>query len=162
MTSEPDAPIRFTEKKVLTEWVDFNGHMNVAYYLMAFDHCVDEMYNQLGVGPAQMGRTNCSVFTLEAHINYLREVLEGDPLEITGRLMDYDHKRIHTYYEMFHGVEGHKVAAMEQVGIHVDLDARKPVPFADDRIAALEDMMAAHRRLPSAGYAGRVIGIRRK
>jgi len=157
-----EAPLWFAEKEVVPEWVDFNGHMNVAYYLVAFDHCVDELYNALGIGPDQMERTGCSVFTLEAHINYIREVVEGDPLRISGHLMDYDEKRIHSYFEMFHGDSGHLVAAMEQIGIHVDLAARKPVPFSDEAMEVLEQLMASHRELPRPDYAGRVIGIRRK
>lgn len=157
-----EAPLWFAEKKVVPEWVDFNGHMNVAYYLVAFDHCVDELYNALGIGPDQMDRTGCSVFTLEAHISYIREVVEGDPLRISGRLMDYDEKRIHSYFEMFHGDSEHLVAAMEQIGIHVDLAARKPVAFSREAMEVLEQLMASHRELSRPDYSGRVIGIRRK
>jgi acyl-CoA thioester hydrolase len=162
MTSPVDAPIWFAEKQVLPEWVDFNGHMNVAFYLMAFDHCVDDLYNRLGIGPAQLDQRRSSVFTLEAHISYVREVVEGDPLRISGRLMDYDGKRVHSYYEMYHGGEEHLVAALEQIGMHVDLEARKTIPFSGDDMETLERMMAAHRDLPKPEYAGRVIGIRRK
>lgn len=162
MTSEFEAPIWFDEKTVAPEWVDFNGHMNVAYYLMAFDHCVDDLYNRLGIGPARIEETHCSVFTLEAHINYIREVVEGDPLRISGRLMDYDEKRVHAYFEMFHATGDHMVAAMEQIGIHVNMGSRKPAPFADESMRILERTMAAHRGLPRPEYSGRVIGIRRR
>lgn len=159
MNTDFEAPLAFPEQSVSPEWVDFNDHMNVAYYMVAFDRCVDHMYNRLRVGPDFMDETGCSVFTLEAHINYRREVVEGDPLRVTGRLMDFDGKRIHTYFEMFHGVDGHTVAAMEQLGIHVDMGKRKPVEFPADTVRLLERMMAAHRRLADAEYAGRVIGI---
>lgn len=162
MSEEFEAPLSFTQQSVAPEWVDFNGHMNVAYYLVAFDRCVDEMYNRLGIGPVQMAETDCSVFTLEAHINYLREVVEGDPLNVEGRLMDYDHKRVHAYFEMFHGAGGHMVAAMEQIGLHVDMQIRKPAPFGDESMSRLETMHAAHRALAEARYAGRMIGIPRK
>lgn len=162
MTEQFEAPLAFREQKVPAEWVDFNGHMNVAYYVVAFDRCVDQMYNRLFVGPDYIDKTGCSVFTLEAHVNYLREVVEGDPLHVTGRLMDYDGKRIHAYFEMFHGAEGHMVAVMEQLGIHVDMAQRKPVAFSDQTDQLLQSMMTAHGSLPEARFAGRVIGIRRK
>lgn len=162
MNTDFEAPLAFPEQSVIPEWVDFNGHMNVAYYMVAFDRCVDHMYNRLRVGPDFIEQTGCSVFTLEAHINYLREVVEGDPLRVTGRLMDFDGKRIHAYFEMFHAVDGHTVAAMEQIGIHVDMGKRKPVEFPADSARLLERMMASHRQLSGAGYAGRVIGIRRR
>lgn len=159
MKTDFEAPLVFQEQIVVPEWVDFNGHMNVAYYVVAFDRCVDDMYNRLGVGPAYIDETGCSVFTLEAHINYLREVVEGDPLRVTGRLMGYDRKRIHACFEMFHGADGHIVAAMEQLGIHVDMEKRKPVEFRAQAEELLDCMMTAHRALPDARYAGRVIGI---
>jgi len=162
MSGDFEAPLAFAGQRVGEEWVDFNGHMNVAYYLVAFDRCVDDMYNRLGIGPAQMAETQCSVFTLEAHINYLREVMEGDLLRIEGRLMDYDHKRLHTYFEMFHAGDGHEVAAMEQIGLNIDMTVRKPASFSDEVMNAARLMHAAHRRLPAARYAGRVIGIPRK
>lgn len=162
MSQDFEAPLLFAPQNVAPEWVDFNGHMNVAYYLVSFDRCVDEMYNRLGIGPAQIAETECSVFTLEAHINYLREVVEGDPLKLEGRLMDYDHKRVHAYFEMFHGTDGHIVAAMEQIGLHVDMNERKPVSFSDEAMEGLGGMRAAHQSLPRARYAGRVIGIPRR
>lgn len=162
MNEEFEAPLAFHDQSVVPEWVDFNGHMNVAYYMVAFDRCVDQMYNRLQVGPDFIADTGRSVFTLEAHISYLREVVEGDRLRISGRLMDYDGKRIHAYFEMFHGGDGHVVAAMEQLGIQVDMAQRKPVEFTPETESLLERMLAAHSRLPESRYAGRVIGIRRK
>lgn len=160
--NEPfEAPLAFREQIVIPEWVDFNGHMNVAFYMVAFDRCVDDMYNRLRVGPDYIEATGRSVFTLEAHISYLQEVVEGDRLRITGRLMDYDGKRIHAYFEMFHGTDGHPVAAMEQLGIQVDMAKRKAVEFSAETGQLLEGMRASHAALPEAKHAGRVIGIRR-
>ncbi len=68
---------------------------------------------------------------------------------------------MHSYYEMFHGRDGHLVAALEQIGIHVKLSERKPVPFAAESMEVLERLLTSHRELPPADYAGRVIGIRR-
>lgn len=162
MNNEFEAPLEFPEQEVLPEWIDFNGHMNVAYYLYAFDRCVDDMYNRLRVGPDYIGATGRSVFTLEAHIRYLREAVEGDPLRITGRLMDHDEKRIHAYFEMFHATDNHMVAAMEQIGIHVEMEVRKPDVFGAESMRLLQGMMAAHRVLPEPEHAGRVIGIPRR
>jgi len=162
MSTDIEAPISFPPQTVLPEWVDFNGHMNVAFYMVAFDRCVDVMYNRLGIGPQQLPRSNRSLFTLEAHISYLREVMEGQALTVTGRLLDYDHKRVHAYFEMFHGRHGHPVAAMEQIGLHVDLTSRKPASFDEEVMPSLAAMLEAHRHLTEARYAGRVIRIPRR
>ncbi|MGA8261408.1 MAG: thioesterase family protein [Arenicellales bacterium] len=162
MQNEFEAPLKFAAQIVPAEWIDFNGHMNVAHYVSAFDHCVDDMFNRLGIGPAQMEETHCSAFTLELHISYLSEVVEGDPLQVTGRLLDYDEKRFHAYFEMFHAVEDRMVAAMEQIGIHIDMRTRRSAPFSGESMGRFERMMASHGRLPEPRYAGRVIGIPRK
>lgn len=162
MSEEFEAPLRFPAQRVRPEWVDFNGHMNVAYYLVAFDRCLDVMYNRLGVGPDHIAETGCSVFTLEAHISYLREVLEGDTLHVTGWLLDCDDKRLHSYFEMSRTSRGPAVAALEQLGIHVDMAQRRSVPFADAGRQRVQGMTVAHAALPAARYAGRVVGIRRR
>lgn len=159
---EFEAPLAFVDQTVIADWIDFNGHMNVAYYLYAFDRCVDVMYNRLGVGPEQIQESGCSVFTLEAHISYLQEVVEGDPLRITGRLVNFDHKRIHAYFEMYHAIDNYIVAAMEQIGIHVDMKERKSVAFADANAQLLARMMISHKTLPEPRYAGRVMSIPEK
>ncbi|GIS88964.1 MAG: hypothetical protein CM1200mP18_16740 [Gammaproteobacteria bacterium] len=74
------APLEFSEQKVLPEWIDFNGHMNVAFYVKAFDHGVDGLTDYVDIGPQKVLRARgTSTFTLEMHINYLQELHLGDP-----------------------------------------------------------------------------------
>ena len=75
---------------VRREWIDHNGHMNVAYYLLAFDQALDRLYDHIGIGTDYRKQTDCSTMTLESHLNYLREVTFGDPLRFTFQLLDYD------------------------------------------------------------------------
>ena len=80
---------------VLENWIDYNGHMNVAYYVMAFDHGVDQFMQQIGITPQYLEREKSSTFTLEMHINYLRELRLGDPIRLTCQLLNVDSKRVH-------------------------------------------------------------------
>ena len=83
-----DAPFdRFTDR-IRAEWTDYNGHMNVAYYFLIFDNATGAFYDWLGIGRAYKESSGLSTFTLEGHITYDRELLEGDPVRVTSRLLD--------------------------------------------------------------------------
>lgn len=81
-------------ESVRTEWIDYNGHMNVAYYVLAFDHATDAFLDYLGMDEHYRDERRCSVFTAEAHVTYDREVRLGDPLRFTTQLLDWDAKRV--------------------------------------------------------------------
>jgi len=147
---------------VLENWIDYNGHMNVAYYVMAFDHGVDQFMQQIGITPQYLEREKSSTFTLEMHINYLRELRLGDPIRLTCQLLNVDSKRVHYFLRMFHAGEGYLAATSEQMMIHVDLESRRSSPFLPAISETLSHMMAAHRPLPCPDQAGRVMSIRHK
>lgn len=156
------APLQIHESSVLPEWIDYNGHMNVAFYMLAFDQATDAFFNHLGIGEEYKNRYNFSTFTLEGHITYDREVLEGDPLVFRTYLLDYDEKRLHYFHEMYHGTEGYLAATNELMTIHIDMSIRRSAPFAPELLTRVEEIMAIHRRVPRPEKAGRTIGIRRK
>ena len=147
---------------VLENWIDYNGHMNVAYYVMAFDHGVDQFMQQMGITPQYLEREKSSTFTLEMHINYLRELRLGDPIRLTCQLLNVDSKRVHYFLRMFHSNEGYLAATSEQMMIHVDLESRRSSPFLPAISETLSHMMAAHQPLPCPDQAGRVMSIRHK
>jgi acyl-CoA thioester hydrolase len=158
----PAAPLDVHREAVQAEWIDYNGHMNVAYYVLAFDHATDRLFDLLDLGVAYVKRTNNSTFVLETHVTYAQEVKQGDPLRFTAQLLDYDAKRVHYFLQMFHAGEGYLSATSEQIALHVSLDSRRTAPFPPDQLARLAVMMAAHQGLAKPAQAGRVIGIARK
>src|SRR5208282_2490885 len=99
MTTAPLAPFRAT---VLPEWIDYNGHLNVAYYLLAFDRASDHLLDQLGLGEAYRRATGHSIYVLEAHLTYEHELKLGDALAVTSQLIDADRKRLHVFHRMYH------------------------------------------------------------
>jgi acyl-CoA thioester hydrolase len=100
-----------------------------------------------------------SVFTLEAHVNYLREVKAGTRVRVDSRVLAHDTKRIHVYFEMFiDGVED-PVSASEQMWLHVDISGPRSAPFDPDVLARLDEIAAAHAALPPARHAGRTISL---
>ena len=156
-----EAPLDLGVDSVRPEWIDYNGHMNVAYYVLVFDYATDRLYDRIGLGEAYIAAHRCSTFTLESHIIYLQEARRGDALRFSGQLLDYDTKRIHWYCDMHHRDEDYHAAALEFLTIHVDMENRRSAPFPADVLATLGQLKAAHASLPPPELAGRTIGIRR-
>ena len=82
------APFVSSVMQVEPSWIDYNGHLNMAYYNVLFDRCVDEAYELLGIGTDYLGKQGHSTFTAEAHVRYLRELQEGNPVRVTFQLLD--------------------------------------------------------------------------
>ena len=162
VTDPSQAPLEFSDQQVLPEWIDFNGHMNVAYYVMAFDHGVDGLTSYLDIGPEGIEARGTSTFTLEMHTNYLQELHLDDPIRLTCQLLDYDSKRVHFFFNMYHTEEDYLAATCEQLLLHVNLEERRSSPFPQSAVSKLETLMLLHRQLPRPEKAGRSIGIRRR
>jgi acyl-CoA thioester hydrolase len=153
------APFVSSVMRVEPAWIDYNGHLNMAYYNVLFDRCVDEAYELLGCGLAYLHETRHSTFTAEVHIRYLRELHVNDPVRVSFQLLDYDAKRIHYFEELRHAEEGWLSATSENMTLHVDMTAKKTAPFPDFITAQLARMKAAHARLPVPEGAGRRIAM---
>ena len=153
------APFVSSVMRVERGWIDYNGHLNMAYYNVLFDRAVDEVYELLGCGPAYLEQTRHSTFTAEAHIRYLRELRAQDPVRVTFQLLGYDAKRMHYFEELHHAEEGWLSATSENMVLHVDMIAKKTAPFPDFVAARLGRMKAAHAHLPLPEGAGRRIAM---
>ncbi len=152
-----EAPFDQHRAVVLPEWIDYNGHMNVAYYLLAFDHATDAFLDYLGLDAAHRDATGGTTFAGDIHLTYQREVKEGDPLRITTQLLGYDEKRIRFFCQMYHAEEGFLAATLESLSLYVDLNRRKVSILPDDIQNRLAEVFAAHKALPLPPEAGRVI-----
>jgi acyl-CoA thioester hydrolase len=154
------APFVSTVMTVDSEWIDYNGHLNMAYYNVLIDRAVDEAFLLVGLGPDYAQKRGASFFTAEAHVRYLRELAAGNPVRVALRLIDYDEKRLHLYAELHHAAEGWISATSEQLALHVDLTTKKVAPFPDDVLERLASMKSAHGTLPPPSALGRAIGMR--
>lgn len=119
--------------QVLPEWIDYNGHMNIAFYVLAFSHAVDAMLDLLGMDAAYRHAMKRSVFTTEAHICYLHELREAEALSITMKLLGYDEKRLHAFFSLHKSDTGLLAATSEHMFLNVDTDRRKVASF-DERV----------------------------
>lgn len=154
-----DAPFVSSIMRIEPQWIDYNGHLNVAYYNVLFDRAVDEVYEEVGLGPKYLERHKHSTMVAESHVRYLRELQQTDPVRVTVQLIDYDAKRIHLFENLLHADKGWLSATCETMTLHVDMTAKRVVPFPDSVLALLKEMKAAHASLPTPEGLGRRVAM---
>ena len=126
------APFVCRVMQIEPDWIDYNGHLNMAYYNVIMDRSIDELFAGLGMGPGYLKTRNLSTMTAECHVRYIREVHLGDPLQVSVLMVGHDEKRIHTYKELRHATEGWLSATAETMSLHIDMNIRKVAPFPPD------------------------------
>jgi len=143
------------------DWIDYNGHLNMAYYHVIFDRGSEAALDLLSLGAEYARDRRLTLYTAEVHLCYVRELLLGDKVTVTFQVLDYDEKRLRTYQEIHH-VDGWLAATAETLSLHVDMNGPKVAPFPEDVMEKLQATAAAHAALPVPERAGRAIGIKRK
>jgi acyl-CoA thioester hydrolase len=156
------APFRSTEMAIEPQWIDYNGHLNMAYYQVLFDRAVDEMFTLLGIGPDYVRTRNATLFALESHTCYLRELKLGDRVVVDIQILDHDGKRLHFFETMKKQPEGEVAATCEQAGIHIDLTTRRSAPIPADLLPRIAALAESHAALSRPERAGRSIGLRKR
>jgi len=152
-------PLEIHRATVIPEWIDYNGHLNMAYYVLMFDNATDKFFDLIDLGVDYVDRCQHSAFVLETHISYLREVSLNDQLRFTLQLIDADEKRLHYYLEMFHAEQNFRASTSEQVAMHIDLNIRKSKPFPKVMKQQIDFLLQAHADLPRPDNVGRSIGL---
>ena len=160
-TSMP-APFLCNTLTVRPEWIDGNGHMNVAYYLKAFDEGFDSAYLALGLGFDLIEKRGVSTMAAEMHITYQGELFEGDPIQVETQLIDFDRKRFHWFQAMRHGETGTLAATCEWLILFIDMTKRRVGEMPDDIFDLVGRVKAEHARLPAPPELGRRISLENK
>lgn len=155
-------PIELPPIEVQPDWLDFNGHMNIAFYLRAFDVGCEPAFDALGLGWRYAQGGEFTTFSLESRIIYLKEVFKGDPLRLSVQLLDLDEKKLHFFVRMYHGEEGYLAATHESIVIHVNFKTRKTCPFPPALHLQLAALVERHKALPWPEGTARPVGIRRR
>ncbi len=159
-TIMPDGGKLIHEESVQSEWVDYNGHMNVAYYVLVFDHGTDAMLDLLEMGADYRARTDSSDFVVESHITYMREVVENDPLQVASLLLGFDDKRMHMFHHMYHGKTGELCATIELLLVHVDMKSRRSAPFPSSAMESLQTFSDNQHSFKRPLQVGSIIATR--
>lgn len=139
------------------EWIDYNGHLNMAYYHVLFDTAVDEAFDARGFGPDWRDRTGGTYFTAEAHVRYRAEVPPDALVRVSVRLVGFDAKRFHLWEELVAGDGPTPNATCEQMLLHVGTAERRVTPLVDADLARLGTWLAEDDAAPRPPDLGRAI-----
>ena len=144
---------------VQEDWVDYNGHLRDAFYLLIFSYATDALMERIGLDADSRGQSGNSLFTLEAHINYLHEVKLGAEGWVQTQIIGFDRKRLHVYHSLHRAGFDEVLAASEQMLLHVDLAGPKSAPFSEQSTQLLQNLADSQRDLPAAQFIGRVLQL---
>ena len=128
-------------ERVKKEWTDYNGHLNVAYYVHVFDIAADVMLDNFKMGGESAKKDKRTTFVAEMHTNYYQEVKLGEEVETHITYVDHDKKRIQYKLSMFHKEKKYLAATNEVLSLYVDLDQRKVTEFGPDRVKIMDDFI---------------------
>lgn len=153
------APLALYTDTVRSEWIDYNDHLTDGYYMVYFCLTTEAVLAYLGFGAAYRERTGATIYTVEGHINYVRELKLGAPLRFTTQVLGCDAKRIHVFHNLHHGLEGYLAATNELMFLHVNQSTLKVEPMPAERLTHVRAVAAAHAALPYPPQAGRRIAM---
>lgn len=156
-----DAPVIVPACGLDPAWLDYNGHLNMAYYNVLFDRSVDRVFELVGCGPDYLAKRNFSFFTAETHVCYVRELKPDATVSASAQVLDFDARRLHLYQEIRH-VDGWLSATCETLLVHIDMSGPRVIAMPEDILAAITEMAGAHRDLPRPDRAGRSVQIVRR
>lgn len=156
------APLEIHTAVVLPEWIDYNGHMNVAYYVLAFDYATDAFLDYMGLDRAYKAKANVTTFVADMNVTYVQEVVEGDPLRFTTQLLDFDTKKFRFFHCMYHAEKGYLAATNELLSLHIDLSTRRVGSMGEQLTQKLQNIMNSHGEIPVPEGAGRILGMRKR
>ena len=137
---------------VREEWIDYNGHLSEAYYVLVFGFATDAAMEALGLGEDYREATGCSLYTVEAHVRYVQEVNRDAQLEVRTLVAGSAQKKLHLAHEM--RVDGEVVATEEILGIHVDQTSGRATVLPEATRAS-----AAERTVEEPAWVGRAIRV---
>lgn len=144
---------------VIAPWVDYNGHLRDAYYLLIFSFATDGLMDRIGLDAQGRADTGHTLYTLETHLNYLQEVREGIAIEVHTQLLGADSKRLHLFHSLPRTDDATLLATNEQMLCNIDAAGPRSAPLAPAVAARLAPLVESHRHRPRPPQAGRSIAL---
>jgi len=145
--------------RIKPEWIDHNGHLNVAYFVLAFDIATDGVYEDWGIGLEYQQQSGCSVYTLGMNVDYLKELFVDEEVRVTTQLLGLDHRKIHYFHTMLQAGTGEVVAVNECLAINVGLESKRSASFPDRVQRKLAEIFEQHRKMKKPARCGRRLEI---
>ena len=131
--------------KVIPEWTDYNGHMNLAFYIHLFDSAWEVMLEKFNIGEKSAKFEKRTTFAVESHTTYDMEVKVGDEVDLSLLFLDIDKKRLVYKLEMMHKKEKYLASTTEVCSLYVDLNTRKVAEFEDEKREIIESFIEKNK-----------------
>ena len=152
-------PLTVLRQTIPPGYTDYNQHMADGYYLVVFSDATTGLMDHIGLGPAEREATGHTLFTLEVHANYLKEVKRGAEVRVDCQILGYDQKRLHLFLTMHLGDSPEAVATTEQMQANYDMKAGRTAPFLPEVMAKIEAIAQGQAGMPRPVFVGRVIAL---
>ena len=128
-------------QKILSKWVDYNNHLNMAYYILIFDEAWEIMLGKIKMGAHSAKTSKRSTMVVETHTQYINEVKENEEVDIILTFFDHDKKRLHLKLEMIEKKSKKLSASMEWISLYIDLNIRKVTEFESNKIEIMNEFI---------------------
>ena len=133
--------IFLSKQKVIKDWVDYNGHMNLAFYILVFDKGAENILSKFRMGENSAMTTKMSTMVVETHTTYNNEVKEGEEVEVKLSFFDHDKKRLHYRLEMFEKSKNILSATTEVISLYINLNTRKVSEFENEKVSIMDQFI---------------------
>ena len=134
--------VYLTTQKVIKDWIDYNDHMNVSYYLLLFDkYGADTLNDLFQMGEDSAKKTKRSTMMVESHLTYNQELRLNDEVDINCIYFNHDDKRLHYKMEMVHKEKKYLASTIEVLALYVDLNKRKVAGFESEKIELMDNFI---------------------
>ena len=137
--------VHISDQIIKKEWIDYNNHMNMAYYVLVFDEVWEIMLKKFKMGEDSAKSTQMSTMVVETHTTYNSEVKLGDEVEINLTFFDHDKKRLHYKMEMIEKSSRKLSATLEMLSLYIDLNQRKVAEFEQEKIKIMDQFIIDHK-----------------
>ena len=128
-------------KKIIKEWTDYNGHMNLSYYILVFDMGAEVILSKFKMGEQSAKAEKRSTMVVETHTTYNQEVKEGNEVDVFLSHFDHDKKRLHYKLEMYEKGKNVLSSTTEVLSLYIDLNLRKVTEFEGEKTKIMDEFI---------------------
>ena len=131
--------------KIINDWTDYNGHMNLAFYILVFDKGAEEILSKFKMGEQSAKTTKKSTMAVESHTTYNNEVKENEEVDVYLSYFNHDKKRLHYKLEMYEKSKNILSATTEVLSLYIDLNIRKVAEFENEKLMIMDQFIEENK-----------------
>ena len=137
--------LHLSTTKIINNWTDYNGHMNLAFYILVFDKGAEEILSKFKMGEQSAKTTKKSTMAVESHTTYNNEVKENEEVDVHLSYFDHDKKRLHYKLEMYEKSKNIISATTEVLSLYIDLNIRKVAEFENEKVMIMDQFIKENK-----------------